>query len=179
MPQEFHPGILKSWNITKRTVFFSTSIGPININWRSVMSIGKRMTEKKENKKGKKKTKENHVSLNPILVAHWSWAPLIFTFVYFGISISQLDCNITLQLILKTNSLQTIEIKAGFRFLYLGHCYLCIEKIMYIQVGASSSNTFYEQQFRCIKTPDQTTMIEILTINKVVYLNARYRLHNC
>lgn len=60
------------------------------------MSIGKRMTEKKENKKGKKKTKENHVSLNPILVAHWSWAPLIFTFVYFGISISQLDCNITL-----------------------------------------------------------------------------------
>lgn len=96
MPQEFHPGIFKSWNITKRTVFFSTSIGPININWRSVMSIGKRMTEKKENKKGKKKTKENHVSLNPILVAHWSWAPLIFTFVYFGISISQLDCNITL-----------------------------------------------------------------------------------
>lgn len=45
-------------------------------------------------------------SMTDLLVAHWSWAPIIFTFIDFCISIAKLYSDIALQFILETNSLE-------------------------------------------------------------------------
>nr|AFK34332.1 unknown [Medicago truncatula] len=41
------------------------------------------------------------------LVGHRPWTPFIFTLVYFCIRIAKLNCNVTFQLIFKSNSLNT------------------------------------------------------------------------
>lgn len=100
MPQEFHPGVLKSWHIAQRAVFLSTSISPVNN-----ISHQHRIISTNANNKYLS-------SLEVILVAHWSWAFIIFAFIYFCISISELDSDISLQLILKANSLHAYK-RAG------------------------------------------------------------------
>lgn len=55
-----------------------------------------------------RKNKSN-INITNLLVAHWSWAPIIFTFIDFCISIAKLYSDITLQFILETNSLDIIR----------------------------------------------------------------------
>ena len=60
--------------------------------------------------KGQKSDKINMISvwlrLTDLLVAHWPWASIIFTFIDFCISITKLYSDIALQFILETNSLE-------------------------------------------------------------------------
>ena len=51
--------------------------------------------------------------LYDLLVAHWSWAPIIFTFIDFCISITKLYSDIALQFILETRRLSPGAVAEG------------------------------------------------------------------